>query len=672
MRKTFIFLMLWLCAFGVRGQVSRAEYFIDSDPGIGAATRISAAPVTVQNAADRLYQSLTVNIPLTAVSDGFHTLGVRARNANGWSQTMRHNFVRAALPSDGSSDVVRSEYFIDSDPGLGKATAINAAASNGAYSFAVDLAAIADGVHTLYVRTLNKYGRWSQTMRRSFVKAALPTDGSSDVLRSEFFIDADPGLGKATAVNATASNGAYSFTVDITDIADGVHILYVRTQNKYGRWSQTMRRSFVKTELPGELPLYIRYIEYTFDSAPRGTGTPVAFAPGTKSIEFVADLNGLSGGEHTLYVRARKRDNTWETLATHIFTVLIDGELIEVTGVSLNKTAATLNTGATETLTATVTPANATDKSVVWTSSNPAVATVAGGVVTAISAGSASITATTANGGYTASCEITVSATTVTPEVLSVTASPSPVSVQKGTSQQFISVVAVTGGAAQTVSWSLSGNASSATTISATGLLTVSADETATTLTVTATSTVNATKSGTATVTVSATPVVTYTVTFNPVGGTVTPTSAIVTSGFAVGTLPTPSKPDHIFDGWFTAANDSGSGSSSSGTKWEATTIVTENTTLYAKWTAENVTGVETQLSASVHLYPNPFNGSIQLKGAEGSVLNVITVTGAVVHTQKVVNPDETINLEKLPAGLYFFRLEKDGKVKTFKAVKIQ
>jgi hypothetical protein len=51
--------------------------------------------------------------------------------------------------------------------------------------------------------------------------------------------------------------------------------------------------------------------------------------------------------------------------------------------------------------------------------------------------------------------------------------------------------------------------------------------------------------------------------------------------------------------------------------------------------------------------------------------LQVITVNGVVVHTQKVVSPDETIHLEWLPAGMYFFRVEKDGKAKTIKAVKM-
>jgi hypothetical protein len=91
------------------------------------------------------------------------------------------------------------------------------------------------------------------------------------------------------------------------------------------------------------------------------------------------------------------------------------------------------------------------------------------------------------------------------PEVLAVTVSPSAVSLPAGATQQFTANVAVAGGAAQTVAWSVSGN-TSASTIIAAGMLIVGANETAATLTVTATSAFDNTKSGSATVAVTAAP----------------------------------------------------------------------------------------------------------------------------------------------------------------------
>ena len=80
-----------------------------------------------------------------------------------------------------------------------------------------------------------------------------------------------------------------------------------------------------------------------------------------------------------------------------------------VTGVSLNRESTKITTGTEKTLVATVFPADAEDKSVRWSSSDPSVAKVdANGKVTAVAPGSATITVKTVSGGKTASCNVTV------------------------------------------------------------------------------------------------------------------------------------------------------------------------------------------------------------------------------------------------------------------------
>ncbi len=85
-----------------------------------------------------------------------------------------------------------------------------------------------------------------------------------------------------------------------------------------------------------------------------------------------------------------------------------DSGTIAVTSVELNKTSTSIGVGEKETLTATVKPDNATDKSVTWTSSNTDVASVDKGVVTAVAEGTATITAKA--GDKTATCTVTVTA----------------------------------------------------------------------------------------------------------------------------------------------------------------------------------------------------------------------------------------------------------------------
>ena len=89
--------------------------------------------------------------------------------------------------------------------------------------------------------------------------------------------------------------------------------------------------------------------------------------------------------------------------------VTVNKKVIAVTGVVLGKTELTLVEGEEENLAAAVTPENATDKSVVWESSNESAAAVSQeGLVTAVGEGKATITVKTNDGGFSASCEVTV------------------------------------------------------------------------------------------------------------------------------------------------------------------------------------------------------------------------------------------------------------------------
>ncbi|MBO5280596.1 MAG: InlB B-repeat-containing protein [Clostridia bacterium] len=107
------------------------------------------------------------------------------------------------------------------------------------------------------------------------------------------------------------------------------------------------------------------------------------------SVEYAPGASYTDNANVTLYA-------VWE-LAT-----------VSVTGVTLNKSSATLTEGDTLTLTATVAPTNATNKNVTWKSSDTTVATVSNGVVTAKKAGTATITVTTADGSKTETCAVTV------------------------------------------------------------------------------------------------------------------------------------------------------------------------------------------------------------------------------------------------------------------------
>ena len=171
---------------------------------------------------------------------------------------------------------------------------------------------------------------------------------------------------------------------------------------------------------------------------------------------------------------------------------------VPATSISLNQTAATLTSqGETLQLTATVLPENATDKSVTWTSSNTAVATVSNtGLVTAVSSGTATITATTNDGSNkSATCTVTVDipvpATSIS---LSQTAATLT---SQGETLQLTATVLPEDATDKSVTWTSSNT--SVATVSNTGLVTAVSSGTAT---ITATTTDGSNKSATCTITV--------------------------------------------------------------------------------------------------------------------------------------------------------------------------
>jgi uncharacterized protein YjdB len=147
---------------------------------------------------------------------------------------------------------------------------------------------------------------------------------------------------------------------------------------------------------------------------------------------------------------------------------------INPSSISLNKTSLTLLTGQTDTLIATVNPNNAADKSVTWSSSNPAVAIVSpSGVVTAIAAGTATIMAKTVN-NLTATCAVTV--TSIPPSSISL--NKTSLTFLTGQTDTLIATVNPNNAADKTVTWSSSNTA--VATVSSSGVVTAIAAGTAT------------------------------------------------------------------------------------------------------------------------------------------------------------------------------------------------
>ena len=186
------------------------------------------------------------------------------------------------------------------------------------------------------------------------------------------------------------------------------------------------------------------------------TTTKIEWTSSNKEVVKVTEdglLIGLKQG--TAIVTAVIRDESGLHTATCKVTVP-QSLVVDVLGVSLNKSTLTLEKGTRETLKATVTPDDATNSSVVWTSSNKNVAIVnANGRVTALSKGTTTITVTTVSGGETATCTVTVTdVATITPT--GITISQSSLTLEKDGTAQLSATVTPSNANDKTVVWSSS------------------------------------------------------------------------------------------------------------------------------------------------------------------------------------------------------------------------
>ena len=186
-------------------------------------------------------------------------------------------------------------------------------------------------------------------------------------------------------------------------------------------------------------------------------------------------FNGLKANTtYYVYARSAANNNYNAGAAARSAAIKTLPAVIWPTSITVSPTSPTLDVGATRQLTATVKPDNATDKSVKWSSSNNAVATVsASGLVTAVAPGSATITAETVN-GLKATCVVTVNAIPPT----SITVSPTSATLDVGATRQLTATVLPSNATDKSVKWSSSNNAIA--TVSASGLVTAVAPGSAT------------------------------------------------------------------------------------------------------------------------------------------------------------------------------------------------
>ena len=301
-------------------KINYAEYYIDTDPGYGSGT-----PISVNSSTDIYINNFSVNI--NSISTGVHRIYFRTKDVNGaWSLINEQTFVKlypdAHIASNTTSaSILKFEYFVDTDPGYGKRISIPITSSNDVSinNFSLDISSYNQGVHQIYFRTQDANGSWSETNVQTFfianVAAQIPSNPIPDnIVKMEYFIDNDPGFGKGKPItfNSSLDVSASNVAIDLSALGNGVHYIYVRSQDANGNWSETNEKVFnillANVIIPSNpAASNITKLEYFFDTDPGfGKGTSITIAPTTdlSNYSFTADISGLKNDStHTLYIR---------------------------------------------------------------------------------------------------------------------------------------------------------------------------------------------------------------------------------------------------------------------------------------------------------------------------------------------------------------------------------
>ena len=297
----YILALLSLCFSCVlSAQTTRAEYWLDADPGQGYATTVMVTP-----------DAASVDIPTAALSYGWHIAGMRVQQGR-WSQTYTHRFFKAAPQPTEFGELSGAEYWINTDPGQGNATALPFTAGQTAFMLDIPTNGLEGDFYIAGLRV--RYGDvWSQTYTHRFFIAS-PGPAATELTAAEYWLDNDPGRGLALPLAVTAGQTEIALDVLQTDtLTEGYHTLGLRV--RYGDvWSQTYTHRFFRTE-KHSFATQIEAIEAYWDA----DTTHIAVVPFTQvgdsvvidGYDFPTDT--LSYGLHYLYIHA-KANGVWSIL----------------------------------------------------------------------------------------------------------------------------------------------------------------------------------------------------------------------------------------------------------------------------------------------------------------------------------------------------------------------
>ncbi|MBU6325199.1 MAG: hypothetical protein KJS92_06895, partial [Bacteroidetes bacterium] len=317
-----------------KGPINQVEYFMDKDPGSGKATALSI------NRADTLRK--TFQPAISSLTGGRHFIHVRSRIANGlWSPWQFQMFFIDDTVNRGP--IVQAEYFLNKDPGCGKAIPISISSGDSiSKNFIAAVSTLPSGRHFIHLRTKIGNGFWSPWQFQMFF--IEDTVNRGPIVQAEYFFDKDPACGKATAIAINkADSVGKTFTASISSLTTGRHFIHTRTKIGNGFWSPWQFQMFVieDTLSLGKPDGY----EYFIDRDPGiGKGNKVTVSPvDILDRKITIGTSALSPGYHTFSSRVRIAKGLWSPYQSQLFYLSESEASVKINAISYGVDSSLLN-----------------------------------------------------------------------------------------------------------------------------------------------------------------------------------------------------------------------------------------------------------------------------------------------------------------------------------------
>gem|GEM_PF-829090 len=318
-------LLMLLCmfstsTFGQVYEISDAEYFFDTDPGIGLGLQINPNDGNF----DQVWEDVSINT--SGLSPGSHKIFVRFKDNNGiWSQSFSSAIVVENPLVTRNIKLTQAEVFFDSDP----ATPMIAIDGNFNDAFErlskTSLPVPSVGSHTLNMRVRGLDGIWSNTFTTVLIVENNYLSRLVKISQAEFFWDADPGQGAGVPMVAFDFNFNQAFEKVIlseeANVTAGTHLLNIRLRGQGGQWSSTFSSVIEVEDILTSRNSFIQTAEYYIDTDPgEGNGITMISFDGNFNSAFQSvfqnEAINLAFGSHTLNLRYLDNTGIWSTSFT--------------------------------------------------------------------------------------------------------------------------------------------------------------------------------------------------------------------------------------------------------------------------------------------------------------------------------------------------------------------